>query len=257
VSAPDLDIARRFLAHRPPPGALVQCAITGSHLYGFSSADSDLDIKGIHQAPTESVLGLRPVRESHDALEVFEEVECDLTTNELAAALRLLLKGNGNFLERLASPLQLVEGPDLDALRDLARGARSRVSYGHYRGYFEAMRREHLRESPGRAKSLLYSFRVALTGAHLLETGEVLAHLPTLASMYGHDDVRELIAAKAAGLERGAAPPDLAAALRGRWPALEARLQAALERSPLPQEAPNQADVEAFLVARRVAALRG
>ena len=86
--APDLDLARRFVAHRPPPGEVLLCGITGSHHYGFTSADSDIDIKGIHQVPTSRLLALEGVRQNHDALEIYEGVECDLTTNELRQAMK-------------------------------------------------------------------------------------------------------------------------------------------------------------------------
>ena len=253
VPPPDLDRCRRFLAHRPPPGALLLCALTGSHLYGFSSPDSDLDLKGIHQAPNEALLGLDAQAENHDALEVFEGVECDLTTHELRLALSLLLRGNGNLLERLESPFQLVEGPVVAQLRALGRGARSQASFGHYRGYLQAMMREHGREQPAQAKSLLYCFRVALTGRHLMETGEVVAHLPTLAVHFGYDDVLELVSLKAAGAEQCPCPADLGAHLLAQLPGLVAALEQAKAHSPLPRVAPNRAEVEAFLLERRKA----
>lgn len=50
--------ALRFLHAHAPPGALLQCGVTGAHAYGFLSPDSDVDLKGLHLAPTEQVLGL-------------------------------------------------------------------------------------------------------------------------------------------------------------------------------------------------------
>ncbi|KIG19040.1 hypothetical protein DB30_05944 [Enhygromyxa salina] len=248
---PDLDLCRRYVALRPPPGRLLMCGVTGSHHYGFSSADSDIDLKGIHQLPTERIVSLFPGRDNHDALEVFEDVECDLTTNELAQALRLLIKGNGNLHERLASPFQLVTNQLVDELRELGLRARSRASHGHYRGYLHGMRREHEKQEPPRAKSLLYTYRVALTGIHLLETGELVAHLPSLAPEYGFSEVLELVEVKIAGAEKEPAPEPLATQLRARWPELEARIDAARDRSPLPEQATNVDEIEAWLVARR------
>ncbi len=248
---PDLDLSRRFIALRPPPGQLLLCAITGSHHYGFSSADSDIDMKGIHQLPTERVLALFSGRDNHDALEIYEGVECDLTTNELSQALKLIIKGNGNLHERLASPYQLVDDPVVVELQELGRRARSKSSYGHYRGYLQGMKREHEKQEPPRAKSLLYSFRVALTGIHLMETGEVVAHLPSLAPEYGFGEVLELAQVKIEGAEKEPAPEPLATRLRARWPELEARLERARDRSPLPEMAPNVGEIEAWLVERR------
>ena len=46
---PDLTLARRFVSAHLPPGKVLLCAITGSHHYGFTSPDSDIDIKGIQE----------------------------------------------------------------------------------------------------------------------------------------------------------------------------------------------------------------
>ena len=86
----DLAVARGYLAHNPPPGQLLLCAVSGAHLYGSPSPDSDLDLKGVHLVPTTSLLGLNPSTPPHDHTEVFGGVECDLTTNEAADALRLV-----------------------------------------------------------------------------------------------------------------------------------------------------------------------
>lgn len=75
--------------------------LSGAHAYGFPSPDSDLDLKAIHIAPTEALLGLAPVVLTYDRAEVIEGVEIDYTSNELASALAGILLGNGNFLERI------------------------------------------------------------------------------------------------------------------------------------------------------------
>ena len=248
---PDLARARRFVAAHPPPGAPLVVAVTGAQLYGVPSEDSDVDLKGIHEAPVESLVGLEPPPETHDALRDFEGVEHDLTTQELRKAFTLLLGGNGNLLEQLFSPFQLYEGPVLEELRELARGALSRRHARHYRGFFGGCQREHGREP--RVKTMLYAYRVALTGIHLLRTGECEANLRHLAPRYGHDDALELIAVKARGREKGPLAPDLDATHRARWPALEADLDEALATSPLPDAPPGREAIDAWLKVRRLA----
>lgn len=243
------DRVQRFLGEHPPPGQLLLCAVTGSHLYGFSSPDSDVDLKGIHQAPTTRILSLRPGRANHDVLTDYEGTECDLTTHELAQALKLLLAGNGNMLERIHAPLQLVRTPLVASLQTLSRRILSRACYGHYRGYLQGMKREHTRD--GRAKSLLYTYRVALTGVHLLRTGEVEARLPVLACEYGMPEVLELVDYKRATAEKGAGPAGLSAVLREGWPRLEAMLVEARDGSALPEKAHGHDIVDEFLVAQR------
>lgn len=246
---PDLARAARFLDAHPPPGELVQCGVTGAHFYGFPSANSDLDLKGVHRAPLEALVGLEPPAETHDVLTDFEDLEHDLTTHELRRALELLLRGNGNLLERFLSPVQLVEGLTSE-LAELARGAMSQRFHKHYRGFFGGMRREHEREP--HLKSILYAYRVALTGIHLLETGECVGDVRVLGPEYGFGEIREAAATKADATETAPIDPALDRALRGRWPALEARLQEALERSTLPAEPPNVAAADDWLVQTRL-----
>ncbi len=60
-----------------------------------------------------------------------------------------------------------------------------------------ALTQWRLFEKTGELKPLLYTFRVLLTGIHLMRSGEVQAHLPTLLELVGAPDyVPDLIAAK-------------------------------------------------------------
>ncbi len=247
---PDLDIARRFLEARPAPGPILQCAITGAHNYGFPSEDSDLDIKGLHLAPSHQIIGLGKAREAHDALEIFEGVECDLTTHEAKPALVSLLNGNGNMLERFTSPFQLV--PGFEELADLARASVSKASFRHYNGYLKGMRHEHGLKH--RAKTALYCYRVALTGTHLLNTGEIEPNLTILAPNYGLD-VQELIDFKREHGEKCRLPEDLDAKHMGAFEGLENGLLQACEQSRLPRVPTNRDAVEAWLVAHRLRVL--
>jgi uncharacterized protein len=273
ILVPDLELGRRFVAARPPPGRVLLCAVTGSHHYGFPSPDSDLDLKGIHLAPTESLLGLSPPPETHDRLEVFEGTECDLTTHEAQKALLLLLRGNGNMLERIFSPFQLApsgglgaergssaQSPqastELNVLRSLAKGALSRRFFGHYRGFLRGICNEHEKTGERRAKSLLYAYRVALTGAHLLNTGEVVGNLIDLAGQYGFPDALALAERKRAGVEKEALTVEEDELHRASWPRLLELLEEARAASPLPEEPPNQGELDAWLTDLRKRELR-
>ncbi|MDF1838285.1 MAG: nucleotidyltransferase domain-containing protein [Planctomycetota bacterium] len=243
---PDLSIARRFLGARPAPGPIVQCAITGAHIYGFPSEDSDLDIKGLHMAPAHQILGLGQAKEAHDALEIFEGVECDLTTHEARPALVSLLQGNGNMLERFTSPFQLVDG--FEELAAMARASVSKASFRHYRGYLKGMRHEHGLKH--RAKTALYCYRVALTGVHLLNTGEIEPNLTVLAPEYGIQ-VQELVDFKRENGEKCPLPKGLDNHHMAAFDGLDAMLADALEGSSLPATPPNRDAVEDWLQAER------
>jgi len=246
LQTPDIQLAHRFLGARGPRDELLHVAITGSHIYGFSSRDSDIDMKGIHIVPTAQLLGLSPSTPPFDRLEVFEGMECDLTTHEVAHAIGMLLKGNGNVLERIGSPYQLRTNAAFEALLPLAQASVHQGFYKHYAGYFRGMQREHrLRR---RAKTALYAFRVALTGHHLLRTGRLVTDVRILGDEHELPVVRELVQFKAAHNEKASIPSSLYRAAEDCWPQLEALLQSALDGSHLPSEPPNRSEFERWLL---------
>lgn len=249
---PDLEIGRRFVDANKPPGRILLCGVTGAHHYGFPSPDSDLDLKGIHLAPTDSLLGLDDPVETRDRLEIFEAVECDFTSHEAKKALKLLLAGNGNMLERIMSPFQLYETGELDELRQLAMNSLSKRFFNHYRGYFKGMCTEHLRNENPRAKTLLYSYRVALTGVHLLTTGKLEADINITAVEYGFGDIVDLVAFKREQGEKSALPSEKDEAFKSRWPELENLLDRACDESHLPDEPPNRDEISQWLKAKRL-----
>jgi len=251
---PDLDLARDFVAANPPHGRLLLCAVSGAHMCGFPSPDSDLDLKGIHLVATRELLGLRPDVAAHDLTAFHSGVECDLTTNEAGSALSLLLNGNGNMLERILSPFQLVQTDEMLELQELAHRSVSRSFVRHYAGFFRGCQREHEREAT--AKTMLYSYRVALTGVHLLRSGVFEPNLNVLAPAFGYHDVADLVALKQAGTEHGSLPDELDLHHRRRWPQLEQALTDAEAKSTLPAEAPNISEIEAWLISTRLSALR-
>lgn len=250
--SPDLDLARRYLAACELPGRVLLCGITGSHYYGFASPDSDLDLKGIHVAPIRQLLGLGRPPEAFDRIEDFEGRECDITLTEARAALDLLLRGNGNMLERVMTPYQLVDSPELHELRAFALASLSRRYFRHYQGFFRGSCREHERAERPTAKGLLYAYRVALTGIHLLRTGEMVADLRETAPRHGYDAALELIAIKQAGVEHGAVSSEVDARHREAWPRLASDLEEAHHGSPLPEQPANASELSEWLVRLRL-----
>jgi uncharacterized protein len=114
------------------------------------------------------------------------------------------------------------------------------------------VREEHARAR--RAKTLLYAYRVALTGAHLLESGELEQDVTVNAARAGFPEVPDLVAIKRERPEKAELLPEEDAALsRGLDRAAEL-LERALERSSLPEEAPNRAALDAWLVQQRTRA---
>lgn len=243
-------VAARVLAEESARRKHLVVALSGAHAYGFPSPDSDLDLKAIHIEPTARLLGLEPPKSAFDRLEVLDGVEVDYTSNELARVVDGLLKGNGNYLERILGSHPLEVAPELASLVPLARRSLSRRLHGNYRGFATSQLHEARRSEAPPAKRVLYVLRTAVTGTHALLTGEIVTDLSVLCDEYGLSEARQLIEAKRAG-EKTPLTPELRDHWFGRIDRVLEGLDAARERSPLPEESPNAAELEAWLLAQR------
>ncbi|WP_053238953.1 DNA polymerase beta superfamily protein [Sandaracinus amylolyticus] len=246
------DVARRVIAEESARREHVVVYLSGAHAYGFPSPDSDLDLKCIHVAPTRALLGLAPPVPTFDRAEILDGVEIDYTSNELGHALTGILRGNGNFLERVLGSAVLAPSSMLERLREIGARSLSRRVHRHYRGFAESQLRE-LDKRPT-VKRLLYVMRTALTGTHLLETGTLITDLPTLLDAHDQRDAAVLIERKRAG-ERTPLEDAERTRWRARVDALFTALDDALARSPLPEAPQNEAELDAFLIEARRARL--
>jgi predicted nucleotidyltransferase len=245
------DRVQAYLDHAAPGRALLVVSLTGAHAYGFPSPDSDLDLKAIHVAPPEETLQREPSLAPIERIEDFDDVEHDLSSHELGQAVSLLLKGNGNMLERLLGPWVVFTTPAGERLAELARGSLSRRSFHHYRGFLGGMRRELAASGHTKVKRALYAYRVALTGLHLLEAGELVTDVTALAPRYDlAPRVDELVELKARAelaehdLDKDAIDADL--------DALERRLADARGSSVLPEAPANAEALDRFVVDTRL-----
>jgi predicted nucleotidyltransferase len=175
---------------------LLFATVSGAHLYGFPSRDSDVDLRGVHLLPAAEVVGLWHGPETLTRSWTSDGAEIDLVTHDAAKFFRLLLRRNGYVLEQLLSPLVVVIGEAHRALIDLAPAVLTRSHAHHYRRF--ARTQWALFARTGALKPLLYTFRVLLTGFHLMRAGKVEAHLPTLTGLVPEAPayLRELVDAK-------------------------------------------------------------
>src|SRR5438034_10231138 len=99
----------RIVAAQPYP--LLFATISGAHLYGFPSPDSDFDLRGAHVLPLEEVVGLDVRDETVEDSRVIEGLEMDIVSHDVRKFFGLLLKKNGDVLEQLLSPLSVHTPP--------------------------------------------------------------------------------------------------------------------------------------------------
>src|SRR4051812_22948144 len=117
------------------PYPLLFVTISGAHLYGFPSNDSDYDVRGSHILPARDVLGLDPGRETVEVSEVRDGLEIDLVTHDVKKFFNLLLRKNGYVLEQLYSPLVVKTSPEHEELKEIARVCITRHHSHHYFGF--------------------------------------------------------------------------------------------------------------------------
>ncbi|MFJ2830845.1 DNA polymerase beta superfamily protein [Streptomyces sp. NPDC087263] len=247
----DIDL-KAVVSEQPDP--LLFATVSGAHLYGFPSRDSDVDLRGVHLLPTAELVGLRDPDETRSRMWEQDGTEMDLVTHDLRKFVRLMLRRNGYVLEQLLSPLVVHTTDAHRELAALAPGVLTSHHAHHYRGF--ATTQWRLFEKTGELKPLLYTFRVLLTGIHLMRSGEVQADLRTLigeteAPAY----LPDLIAAKA---EREHGTADVRhARVEADVEWLHGLLDEAQGVSALP-DAPSVYDaLHAFVVRVRLEGLRG
>ena len=223
---------------------LVFATVSGAHLYGFASPDSDVDLRGCHLQPAGDFLGLDEPVQTYEAGGDRGGLDADVVSHDLRKFARMLAKRNGYVLEQLTSPLVVRTSPLHRDLLALVPRLVTRRHGHHYLGFAATQRRLLERESPPRAKPLLYLYRVLLTGLRLVRTGEVEANLPALNAETRLAAVDDLIALKRAGREKQPLPSsDFSAHLRD-IARLTGDLEAATTAGPLPEVPPGRDDLD-------------
>jgi predicted nucleotidyltransferase len=194
----------RMMQHvRAHPYRLVFATISGAHLYGFPSPDSDFDLRGVHLLPLKAVVGLEAGDETVEKEGIYDGLEIDLVTHDIEKFIRLMLRRNGYLLEQLLSPLIVHSTPVHDELKSLAPSCITKHHAHHYLGFAATQWKLFNKESPPRVKPLLYVYRVLLTGIHLMRTGTIEANLLNLNEYAKLTYIEGLVAAKLAGPEKG------------------------------------------------------
>ena len=186
------------------PYPLVFATISGAHLYGFPSPDSDYDLRGSHVQPAREVVGLDTGPEIITTEWKDGGFELDLVTHDAHKFFSLMLKKNGYVLEQLFSPLVVQTTPEHQELKALGQSCITRHHSHHYFGFAETQWKLFEKEQPRRVKPLFYVYRVLLTGIHLMKPGQVEANLVTLNDEAKLSHVSELIARNMTGPEKSA-----------------------------------------------------
>jgi predicted nucleotidyltransferase len=245
-----LPLLKRQVEQHPYP--LVFATLSGAHLYGFASSNSDYDLRGVHVLPVHEVVGLRTGPETINRSGVQDGLDIDFVTHDAKKFFGLLLKKNGYVLEQALSPLVVHTTPLHAELKEIAARCVTRHHAHHYLGFAETQWKLFEKENPPRVKPLLYVYRVLLTGTHLMQTGMVEANLARLIETAKLPYVAELIQQKVGGMEKERLRAADLAFHRGEYARLREQLQRAHEACNLPEAPRGKAALHDLLVRLRL-----
>lgn len=172
--------------------------VSGTHVYGFPSSDSDIDIRGSFLFDKDVLLGFwnnkSLVFESHD--QKIQGMEIDIVCHEINKYVNMLINGeNGYVIEQIFSPIILFE---TDEFKDFKESVKkyyiTKRLYKHYNSFAFNNWEKFKQQDQKQVKTLLYTFRVLHSGINLFNTGEVILNLKDLnEQMYKLSYIDELI----------------------------------------------------------------
>ncbi len=243
-------VLQRQIHEHPFP--LLFATISGAHLYGFPSPDSDFDLRGTHILPLAEVLSLEAGQETIEQTTRREEFEIDLVTHDLKKFFNLMLKRNGYVLEQLLSPLVVHTTPEHEELKAISRDCITKDHAHHYRGFALNQWKLFQKENPPRVKPLLYILRILLTGVHLMRSGQVEANLVRLNDEARLSYLPELIERKVTGPEQATLQQADWAFYHKEYQRLLDELQQAFQASPLPERPTAEASLNDLLLRVRL-----
>lgn len=239
---------------REHPYPLLFATVSGAHLYGFPSPDSDYDLRGTHILPLQEVVGLEKGEETIEHEGIREGIEMDIVSHDVEKFFRLMLRRNGYVLEQLYSPLVVHTTPEHEELKAIGKACITRWHAHHYLGFAETQWKLFSKKQPRRVKPLLYVFRVLLTGIHLMQTGEIEANLLTLNEEFRLPYIPELVTRKIEGKEKSVLEEQDWEFYESEFHRLMRDLEVARHTSTLPEEPTTRAALHDLLVRIRLAA---
>lgn len=182
------------LIGRPDLDILYLCE-NGSRVYGWSTKNSDYDIKGIYLKPLKEELSLQPGADNI----VYQTDEYDIELFELRKYLALLNKSNFNMVELLHSPIVYHEVDNIkEDLLKIYELAISQKLGKHAMGWSYSMYKMNWDEP----KKCLMAIRPMIAYMHLLTTGKWESNLIQLMYIKNIDElVESLLVCRHKGLK--------------------------------------------------------
>ena len=186
---------------------------SGSRAWGFASADSDYDVRGVYVKPLDWYLQLKT--DLPDTIDKNLPGDLDVSLWDLRKALLQMAKSNASFLEWLGSPIVYRDCGMLGQLNEMKSGCFNAVHVAfHYASMFRHAMSSGTEDGFLPIKKLCYALRAGLCLRYVMDFekmpptkfSDVLAvvHL----SPEERTAIQEVLAQKASARESDAVVPD-------------------------------------------------
>ncbi len=246
----DQSFIEQFLGAHPFP--LLFVTVSGAHLYGFESANSDYDLRSAHITPIHQWAKLSPPSQTYEVLDRNARIEMDVVTHDVHKFFSLLLKNNGYVLEQVCSPLVVKATPEFDELRAIAPSVITRNHRHHFLSFGRNQWETVVKGGKPTVKGLLYTYRVLLAGIHLMRTHQIESNLRRLNEVFKLQYIDELIDKKTSGQEKGLLTGSDLVWHEREYSRLCGLLDQARDQSTLPDEPSGKAALDDLLVRLRL-----
>jgi len=181
---------------------------SGATLYGFEDEDSDIDVRGFHQAPAEQYAKISTPSGQIEKIEEKEDTEIDLVSFELKKYGNLIYKMSFNVLEQILCGRRIMSGVPLE-ISSIQKEINDRlpasvaISYrGMAKSNYEKYLNPNMEAYKPYPKKYLYVIRGLLAAEHVSYEEEIVADIRELADSHGGSDIVDrLIEEKREGKE--------------------------------------------------------
>lgn len=180
-------------------GVLLNAYISGSHLYGWNSKDSDMDIRGCYVLRKEKFLGLSTPK---DFFEIKDVAGQDMSFFEIKKLAGLAITGNCNILEEFSAK-QIYKTADFLKFQQLVNNAFGKKGlYNSYKGLATYNYKKFVLQGKNTVKKYLYVLRGLMAGIYVLQTGQMQPNVEELNKRFKISEVAKLLEIKRNGLEQ-------------------------------------------------------
>jgi hypothetical protein len=226
----------------------VFCTLSGSHLFGFPSKDSDFDVRGAHVIKTKEMFHFSKPNDTIEITETVDSKKIDLVSQEIEKFLGLMISVNGNVLEQVLSPIVIVTSKEHEELKKLAKNAVCKKLYHHYKGMAYQNYSRYIQEGIVTVKKYLYVIRSLMSGIHVLQEGKIEPDITKLNKKFKFSEIDELIKKKKEEKIEMKRDEKLESLIKS----LFEQLEYAHKSSALPDDVQNAEEFDKFLLKMRM-----